>query len=75
MSLLYCKTGTGIRAGTQGTPVFECTLGENVGLDQLCDGNRDCGAGDDEITPLCESIRPRHSSYTNRLLTVTKTIL
>ena len=24
-------------------------------LDQLCDGIADCGAGDDETTPLCES--------------------
>ena len=47
-------SGTGLRAGTD-TPVFECTSGENVNLTQLCDGNRDCGAGDDETTPLCES--------------------
>ena len=49
-----CISGTGNRAGT-GRPVFECTSGENVELDQLCDGNADCGAGDDETTPLCES--------------------
>lgn len=47
-------SGTGLRAGT-GFPVFECTSGENVLLSQLCDGNADCGAGDDEVTPLCES--------------------
>lgn len=35
--------------------VFACTSGEDVNLDQLCDGNRDCGGGDDETTPLCES--------------------
>ena len=46
--------GEGTRSGT-GFDVFECTSGENVLLDQLCDGNRDCGGGDDETTPLCES--------------------
>ena len=48
------KTGTGNRTGT-GVPTFECTSGENVSLANLCDGNADCAAGDDEITPLCES--------------------
>ena len=47
-------SGTGLRAGT-GFPVFECTSGENVLLEQLCDGVAHCGAGDDETTPLCES--------------------
>ena len=49
-----CMSGTGDRAGT-GFPVFECTPGENVLLSQLCDGIAHCGAGDDEVTPLCES--------------------
>ena len=49
-----CMSGTGLRAGT-GFPVFECTSGENVLLEQLCDGVAHCGAGDDETTPLCES--------------------
>ena len=26
-----------------------------MSLVNLCDGNADCAAGDDEITPLCES--------------------
>ena len=38
-----------------GVPAFECTSGENVTVDMLCDGNQDCTAGDDETTPLCES--------------------
>ena len=43
-----------MRIGT-GVPAFECTSGENVAVDMLCDGNQDCTAGDDETTPLCES--------------------
>lgn len=50
---LLC-VGTGLRSG-RGFPVFECTVGEVVTLDRLCDGNADCGAGDDETSPLCES--------------------
>jgi hypothetical protein len=62
----FCPTGSdegeniaaldcgGTRSGTF-IDVFTCTSGENVELFQLCDGNRDCGAGDDETTPLCEN--------------------
>ena len=53
-SFCDCISGTGNRAGT-GFPVFECTSGENVLLQELCDGVNDCSAGDDEVTPLCES--------------------
>ena len=35
--------------------MFVCTSGENVNLTALCDGVRNCGGGDDETTPLCES--------------------
>ena len=52
--MLPFETGTGERAGT-GVPIIECTSGENVSLANLCDGNADCAAGDDETTPLCES--------------------
>ena len=36
--------------------MFNCTVGQNVTLDKLCDGNSDCDSGDDETNPLCESI-------------------
>ena len=36
-------------------PLSVATSGENVSLANLCDGNADCAAGDDETTPLCES--------------------
>jgi hypothetical protein len=67
-SICGCISGTGERAGTD-TPVFECTSGENVILEQLCDGIADCGAGDDETTPLCESKLLTYSSPAS-LLTV-----
>ena len=54
ISFITPKTGTGTRTGTN-VPTFECTSGENVDISLLCDGNSDCGAGDDETTPLCES--------------------
>ncbi len=53
-SICGCISGTGTR-NVLGIPAFECTSGEAVLLEQLCDGNADCGAGDDETTPLCES--------------------
>ena len=53
-SFLTSNTGTGMRIGT-GVPGFQCTSGENVTVDTLCDGNQDCMGGDDETTPLCES--------------------
>ena len=56
-----------MRIGT-GVPAFECTSGENVTVDMLCDGNQDCTAGDDETTPLCES-EPLHVCTNSSSLT------
>ena len=43
------------RIGLPGGPMFVCTPGENIGMEMLCDGNRDCDNGNDETTSLCES--------------------
>ena len=51
---LELAAGTGARAGMN-RPVFTCSPGENVLLEKLCDGVRDCAGGNDEVTPLCES--------------------
>ena len=40
-------------AGSQ--MMFSCVSGISVELDKLCNGVDDCGNGDDETTPLCES--------------------
>ncbi len=50
-------TGDGLFTGrVNGTiPAFVCGAGIVVELDQLCDGIKDCGCGDDESTALCES--------------------
>ena len=36
--------------------VFVCASGETVALSVLCDGTADCSNGNDETSPICESI-------------------
>ena len=50
-------------AGHPGTPTFVCTPGENIELDALCDGVRDCTNGDDENSTLCESMSTNKTYY------------
>lgn len=50
-------------AGRPGTPTFVCTPGENIELDALCDGVRDCTNGDDENSTLCESMSTNKTYY------------
>ena len=35
---------------------FVCTTGESVSFSALCDGTADCSNGNDETSPICESI-------------------
>ena len=35
---------------------FVCTTGETVSLNALCDGTADCSNGNDERSPICESM-------------------
>lgn len=54
----FYSKGTGFFTGrtTDPIPAFVCSAGEFIELEELCDGIAHCSGGDDETTPLCESM-------------------
>ena len=44
-------------------PAFECGSLQSIPLAQLCDGNNDCGDGEDEMLPMCDSEWIFNSSF------------
>ena len=47
--------GTFTRRTDAPIPAFVCRSNTTIELEQLCDGNNDCGDGDDEVNDLRES--------------------
>ena len=55
--IIILHAGTGENTGRTTAPIaaFVCNAGEVVEIVDLCDGIANCGGGDDESTPICES--------------------